>query len=87
MQVHEKIQIHTKDSINFFQGKSAKKARAATVNEENDLLNKAPHSFVFHRGKVGICVLELIRDIRRLMEPFTASRLKVIQSNCRSVKL
>ena len=38
----------------------------------------APHSFIIHRGKVGRCVKELMSDIRNIMEPYTASNLKVV---------
>ena len=37
-----------------------------------------PHSFVMHRGDVGKAVLQLEMDIRHVMEPFTATKLKVI---------
>ena len=37
-----------------------------------------PHSFVMHRGDVGKSVLQLEMDIRHVMEPFTATKLKVI---------
>ena len=46
------------------------------VTEEE--VNKVPHSFVMHRGDVGKSVLKLEMDIRRVMEPYTASKLKVI---------
>lgn len=39
-------------------------------------LEKAPHSFVIHRGKVGKYVLRLVQDLRKVMEPYTASKLK-----------
>ena len=37
-----------------------------------------PHSFVMHRGDVGKSVLQLEMDIRNVMEPYTATKLKVI---------
>ena len=40
-------------------------------------VNKVPHSFVMHRGEVGKSVLKLEVDIRRVMEPYTATKLKV----------
>lgn len=36
-----------------------------------------PHSFVFHRGQVGTNVGQLILDVRKVMEPYTAESLKV----------
>lgn len=36
-----------------------------------------PHSFVFHRGRVGKNVRQLITDVRKVMEPYTARALKV----------
>ncbi|XP_012941305.1 S-antigen protein, partial [Aplysia californica] len=60
-------------------------ARNAKVNETGDdrdeRFSKAPHSFVFHRGHVGKTVKELVSDTRKIMEPFTASRLKVRKRN------
>jgi ribosome biogenesis protein SSF1/2 len=45
--------------------------------EEPEELKRAPHSFVIHRGSVGGYVTELTKDFRNVMEPFTASSLKV----------
>lgn len=45
--------------------------------EEPEELKRAPHSFVIHRGSVGGFVVELTKDFRKVMEPFTASSLKV----------
>ncbi len=39
---------------------------------------KIPKSFVFKSGDVGKTVEALVRDMRRVMEPHTAIRLKVI---------
>ena len=68
-------------SSTLFQGKSkqAKKAQkgqsqAKGVEEE---YKKAPHSFIFNRGQVGKNVAELISDMRRVMEPYTAEKLQV----------
>ena len=41
-----------------------------------------PHSFVMHRGDVGKSVLQLEIDIRHVMEPYTASKLKVTWFPC-----
>uniref|UniRef100_A0A914DKM5 Brix domain-containing protein n=1 Tax=Acrobeloides nanus TaxID=290746 RepID=A0A914DKM5_9BILA len=42
---------------------------------------KQPHSFVIHTGSVGRYVKRLERDMRRVMEPNTASHLKVSKRN------
>ncbi|OZC12642.1 brix domain protein [Onchocerca flexuosa] len=44
-------------------------------------LLKEPHSIVIHRGKVGQFVRSLEHDMRAIMEPFTASKLKVMKRN------
>ena len=36
-----------------------------------------PKSFVIKHGKVGTSLTQLVRDVRRVMEPNTASRLRV----------
>ena len=38
---------------------------------------KIPKSFVMERGDVGRAVSKLVLDMRRVMEPHTASKLKV----------
>ena len=60
-------------------GKTSKKNLNSSKGPEgdNDDRTKAPHSFVIHRGKTGKYVQDLTSDIRQVMEPFTASNLKV----------
>ena len=53
-----------------------KKLRGPSDGKE-ELLKKAPHTFIIHRGQVGKSVKELEMNLRRVMEPFTASKLKV----------
>ncbi|XP_077986752.1 suppressor of SWI4 1 homolog [Glandiceps talaboti] len=62
--------------------KETRKIRAATsrVLQFSDI-NKAPHSFVFHRGLVGRNIRQLVLDTRRMMEPYTASNLRVHRKN------
>jgi ribosome biogenesis protein SSF1/2 len=36
-----------------------------------------PKSFVVKHGQVGLSIAQLVRDFRKVMEPNTASRLKV----------
>ncbi|KAL0275279.1 UNVERIFIED_CONTAM: hypothetical protein PYX00_003182 [Menopon gallinae] len=60
----------------------AKKRNLKHLNtDEPEDLKNAPHSFVFHRGVVGEHVLELIKNFRKVMEPFTASELKAKRAN------
>lgn len=40
-----------------------------------------PKSFVFKRGKVPPLVQELVQDMRRVMEPYTATNLKDKRNN------
>lgn len=62
-------------------GKRKKKGRCVkrniNVQHEPEELVQAPHSFVIHRGLPGNHILELTKDFRKVMEPFTATALKV----------
>ncbi len=59
-------------------GKTAKKAKSGSIGVSvNHEYKKAPHTFVFNRGHVGKTVNDLLRDMRRVLEPYTASKLKV----------
>jgi ribosome biogenesis protein SSF1/2 len=40
-------------------------------------MNKIPKSFVMRSGIVGTSVTALVRDVRRVLEPNTASHLRV----------
>ena len=59
--------------------KGKKKSRTKIV-EDPELVN-APHTFVFHRGKVGDKAKQLALDMRKVMEPFTATKLQVQKTN------
>ncbi|CAH1183252.1 unnamed protein product [Phaedon cochleariae] len=48
--------------------------------EANEVV-QAPHSFVIHRGIPGGNALELTKDFRKVMEPYTASSLKERKKN------
>ncbi|XP_038046395.1 suppressor of SWI4 1 homolog isoform X2 [Patiria miniata] len=61
-------------------GKGKKKAKQNLVTAESEY-GKAPHTFVFHRGVVGKSVLQLLLDIRRTMEPYTAASLRTRKKN------
>ncbi|NWH47711.1 SSF1 protein, partial [Fregata magnificens] len=54
-----------------------KKERAAALQNAQQEFGTVPHSFVFHRGRVGKNVRQLIADMRKVMEPYTARALKV----------
>jgi len=49
--------------------------------DEPEDIKRAPHSIVIFRGNVGKYIEELMRDFRRVMEPNTASSLKVSEKN------
>lgn len=40
-----------------------------------------PKSFIIKHGQVGNSVAQLVRDMRKVMEPHTASRLRVCLSS------
>lgn len=61
----------------YFQTKNQKKSRALANHVAEEGYGAVPHSFVFHRGQIGKNVGQLIQDVRKVMEPFTAESLKV----------
>lgn len=61
--------------------KNQKKSRLSANHVAEETFSSAPHSFVFHRGQVGKNVGQLVLDMRRVMEPFTAESLKVRKKN------
>ncbi|KAH9521991.1 hypothetical protein DERF_005595 [Dermatophagoides farinae] len=58
-----------------------RKKRSKGSKEEPKELVKAPHSFVIHRGSISKPLDQLLRNVRQIMEPFTASKLKVRKKN------
>ncbi|XP_072458547.1 suppressor of SWI4 1 homolog isoform X1 [Notamacropus eugenii] len=58
-----------------------KRARAAAQLRAQEAYASAPHSFVFARGPAGPGVRQLSLDVRRVMEPYTASSLQVRRRN------
>ncbi|XP_041968062.1 protein Peter pan isoform X2 [Aricia agestis] len=62
-------------------GKCVKKNTATKQTLEPEHLVKAPHSFVIHRGKCSKDLMDLTKDFRKIMEPFTASQLKERKKN------
>ena len=80
--IHEFVKACT---VRILQGRSAKHARQSEASaKQEDPFKRSPHSFVFHRGHVGKNIGDLVKDVRRVMEPFTASSLKVLApgGNC-----
>lgn len=61
--------------------KKVKENRLILSKKEDEKLSRAPHSFVFYRGNVGGNVMDLTMDVRRMMEPYTASNLQVQKQN------
>ncbi|XP_076163615.1 brix domain-containing protein peter pan [Ptiloglossa arizonensis] len=61
-------------------GRCVKKNKQINLEENLDIV-KAPHSFVIHRGLPGEHILELTKDFRKIMEPFTAVSLKERKRN------
>ncbi|XP_047427879.1 suppressor of SWI4 1 homolog [Mugil cephalus] len=61
--------------------KNQKKSRSLANHVAEETYGAVPHSFVFHRGQVGKNVGDLIVDVRRVMEPYTAESLKVRKKN------
>uniref|UniRef100_A0A3Q0RLA9 Peter pan homolog n=1 Tax=Amphilophus citrinellus TaxID=61819 RepID=A0A3Q0RLA9_AMPCI len=61
--------------------KNQKKAQIKASQEAEEAYSSVPHTLVFHRGQVGKNVGQLIADVRRVMEPYTAVALKVRKKN------
>ncbi|XP_073411805.1 suppressor of SWI4 1 homolog isoform X1 [Dendrobates tinctorius] len=61
--------------------KNQKKLRAAAIHNAEEDYSGVPHSFVFHRGQIGKNVQQLIQDVKKAMEPYTATSLKVRKKN------
>merc|ERR1711936_592593 len=73
-----KLHIVTDIKVTSKMGKRKKRPvkRQAELTDDS-----TPRSFVFHRGIVGRNIHQLIKDMRHLMEPYTAVNLKVTKSN------
>ncbi|XP_039973447.1 suppressor of SWI4 1 homolog [Xiphias gladius] len=61
--------------------KNQKKSRATANHVAEETYGAVPHSFVFNRGQIGKNVGQLILDVRRVLEPYTAESLKVRKKN------
>jgi ribosome biogenesis protein SSF1/2 len=51
------------------------RTHAAPVPAEEG--EKLPKSFIIRRGKADRSVAQLVQDMRRMMSPYTATKLKV----------
>ncbi|XP_055649205.1 LOW QUALITY PROTEIN: uncharacterized protein LOC101923740 [Falco peregrinus] len=61
--------------------KHQKQEREAARQRAQQAFGTVPHSFVFPRGRVGRNVRQLLTDVRKVMEPYTARALKVRKNN------
>ena len=63
-------------------GAQRKKTRTHVENEhEKEETDNAPKSFIIKRGKVGQYLKELIQNLRELMYPYTALKLRESKKN------
>lgn len=61
-------------------GRCVKKNKPKVFFESDDQV-KAPHTFVLHRGNSSQLLVNLTKDFREIMKPFTAASLKEKRSN------
>lgn len=63
-------------------GRAVKRARQKFgAHFESEEIKNAPHSMVINRGQVDKNVRELIQDVRKVMQPYTAAELKATKKN------
>ncbi|CAI8048865.1 Suppressor of SWI4 1 homolog [Geodia barretti] len=62
-------------------GRTRRTKKRSHVVQEGQEEKPTPNTFVMERGRVGRTLGQLVRDLRRVMEPHTASKLKVRQRN------
>lgn len=62
-------------------GKARKKKKLPGPQVEDSETVGVPRSFVFHRGNVGKTIINLVSDMKHVMQPFTALNLKATKSN------
>lgn len=62
-------------------GRAVKAAKKGSAVVEPEEVSKAPHTFVISRGTLGKNASELMLNFRKVMEPYTASRLQVRRKN------
>ncbi|NWZ16909.1 SSF1 protein, partial [Agelaius phoeniceus] len=60
-----------------FQSRFQRQQRAQARLRSEQEFSSVPHSFVFPRGRPGRSLRSLCKDLRRVLEPFTARNLQV----------
>ena len=66
------------------QKSGSKRKKTRTHAEDSKMMEEydnAPKSFIIKRGKIGIFLKELLQNLRELMYPFTAIKLKESKKN------
>ena len=53
-----------------------KKTKTPKPIEDDKEAEQIPKSFIIKRGEIGMYLKELLHDVRNIMYPFTASKLK-----------
>ena len=56
---------------------SLQKKKRTHVEQDESALPQVPRTFVMERGRIGSTLNQLVLDLRQVMEPHTASKLKV----------
>lgn len=72
--------------IEILQTKNQKTSRLKANQLAEETFGSVPHSFVFHRGRIGKNVGQLVMDMRCVMQPFTAESLKVLPTLWHSIR-
>jgi ribosome biogenesis protein SSF1/2 len=62
-------------------GSKRKKTRTHKEEEEEEIDENVPKSFVIKKGKIGLFLKELQQNIRELMYPYTALKLRESRKN------
>lgn len=62
-------------------GRTRRKKKTTQKPDVEEGKKKSPKAFVIERGRVGHILSQLVLDLRQIMEPHTASRLKVRRKN------
>uniref|UniRef100_A0A914QW12 Brix domain-containing protein n=1 Tax=Panagrolaimus davidi TaxID=227884 RepID=A0A914QW12_9BILA len=77
--LEKRLEKREYEKVAKHEGAIAQAEADLTVQEQ--ALAKQPHSFIVHTGSVGRYIRRLERDLRRVMEPNTASKLRVSKRN------
>ena len=80
MKVYSSVQNHV--PLLFFLNSVMGRRRKTRTHVEK-AISEDPKSFIIKHGPVGASVTQLVRDFRKVMEPNTASRLRVCLVQCR----